>query len=282
MAKTIAQALIFAEDKLKDALPEAKREGVYILSHALNWPMTKLIAYPDYQLTNAEADIFDKLLERRKLGEPFAYIKKSKFFWDLVLEVNPSVLIPRPETELLVETILSLDLSLSIHPKVLDLGTGSGAIAVSLASCQPNWSILATDMSEQALTTAKNNANHYKLNNIKFHQGNWYEGFSDKFDVIVSNPPYISSDSDYLNEGDVRFEPQTALVADKNGLADLEHIILNGPKYIKLDGYLLVEHGYDQGDRVKALFGQAGFIDVQTLQDIQGLDRVTFGKYPSP
>lgn len=277
---TIAQALLFAQNKLKNHDLDSKREAIYLLSHILGKSATTLIAFPDNELTENEFKYFSECVDRRSLGEPFAYIKKSKSFWDIELEVNSSVLIPRPETELLVEKILSLNFQ--ENTRVLDLGTGSGAIAISLAVHKPEWAIVATDKSALSLELAQRNAEKYQLNNLTFHQGSWFSALPEKtkfndFDVIVSNPPYISEDSDYLKEGDVRFEPLHALVADKKGLADLEEIILNAKRYLRVGGYLMVEHGYDQAHAVQALFLQAGFSQIHTLQDLQGLDRVTYG-----
>lgn len=277
---TISQALLFAENKLKHSDLDAKREAVYLLSHILGKSVTTLIAYPDAVLTEDELNNFNAYVERRSLGEPFAYVKKSKSFWDIELEVNSSVLIPRPETELLVEKILSLNLK--PNARILDLGTGSGAIAISLAFHQPEWAIVATDKSTLSLELAIRNAKKYHLNNISFYEGSWFNALpentqSDTFDVIVSNPPYIAEDSEYLNKGDVRFEPLHALVADKKGLADIEEIIFNAKKYLKPDGYLIIEHGYDQARAVQALFLQSEFSQITTLKDIQSLDRVTYG-----
>lgn len=281
----IAQALNYLQQQLGIAqYIESRREAEYILSYVLNWPISKIIAYPDYLLSENELLNFIDIFERRKRGEPLAYIKKNKFFWNVDLEVSPAVLIPRPETELLVEAILGLK---KTNLKILDLGTGSGAIAISLAFNHPDWQVVATDKSPQALEVAKCNAKKYKLSNLNFYQGNWYEALNNKinnlknFDVIVSNPPYISADSHYLLEGDVRFEPISALVAADKGLADLAHIILNAKKYLRESGALFVEHGYDQAQAVQSLFVQAGFINIKTLKDLQGHDRVTFGNCTS-
>ncbi len=278
---TVAEALLFAQDKLKDGDLDAKREALYLLSYTLGKSVTALIAYPDNTLTEDEFNRFSAYVERRRLGEPFAYIKNSRSFWDLEFEVNASVLIPRPETELLVEKILSLNLK--PHARILDLGTGSGAIAISLAVQRPEWTIVATDISELSLALAKRNAEKYRINNISFYQGIWFDAFPenmkiDAFDVIVSNPPYIAADSGYLKQGDVRFEPLHALVADNEGLADLEEIILNAKRYLNQGGYLMVEHGYDQAHCVQTLFSQAKFSEISTLKDIQNLDRMTYGK----
>ena len=279
---TIAEALLFAEDKLKESDLDSKREAIYLLSHILGKPVTSLIAYPDTMLTENELKSFSAFVERRSLGEPFAYIKKSKSFWDVELEVNSSVLIPRPETELLVEKILSLNLK--SQATILDLGTGSGAIAISLAVHQPEWCIVATDKSILSLELASSNAKKYHLNNIAFYQGSWFNALPTQtkhhtFDVIVSNPPYIAADSEYLKKGDVRFEPLHALVADKKGLADIEEIIFNAKKHLNPGGYLIIEHGYNQADDVQALFLQAKFSQINTLKDIQHLDRVTYGQH---
>lgn len=280
---TVAQALKFAQAVLINNKIEGQREAEYLLGYILNWSRSKLIAYPEYVLTPEEHKNFIDCVNKRKRGLPVAYIKKNKSFWNIDLEVDESVLIPRPDTELLVETILSLNLENGV---VLDLGTGSGAIAIALGVNQPRWQVHATDMSDNALNIARHNAKKYKLSNIDFYQGFWFEALFNqktnknqlKFDIIVSNPPYISADSEYLNVGDVRFEPIQALVAPNKGLADLEHIIKNAKNHLKAAGYLLVEHGYNQAEAVQAMFSQAGFSDVKTLKDIQDHDRITYGK----
>lgn len=277
---TVSQALLFAQDKLKDQDLDAKREAMYLLSYILGKSVTNLIAYPDAELTEKQCKDFLTCVERRKLGEPFAYIKKSRSFWNIELEVNPSVLIPRPETELLVEKIISLNLKPTA--RILDLGTGSGAIAISLAFHQPEWTIVATDKSTLSLELAIRNAQKYHLSNITFYQGSWFRALplnnqSNSFDVIVSNPPYITANSEYLKKGDVRFEPLHALVSEKNGLADIEEIIFNAKRYLKPGGYLMIEHGYDQAHAVQALFLQAEFSQIDSIKDIQNLNRVTYG-----
>ncbi len=282
--KKIFEALALAQttllnNKNNDNHTESKREAEYLLSYSLGWSKTKLIAYPDYYLTPEEFEKFSDILTRRTSGEPMAYIKKSKSFWNIDLEIDNSVLIPRPETELLVEKILNLNLG--VHAKILDLGTGSGAIAIALGVNQPNWTIVAIDLSKQALDIAKKNAQKYDLKHIEFYLGSWFNALplnSVKFDIIVSNPPYIDPASDYLSLGDVQFEPIQALVSKNHGLADLDYIIMHAKKYINQDGWLLVEHGYDQAAAVQAMFLKAGFIKIQTLKDIQGHNRVTYGQ----
>lgn len=275
--KSILQALIIAQNQLIHEY-EARREAEYLLSYVLNWPISKIIAYPDYLLTHNEWEKFNDGLERRRLGEPLAYIKKNKSFWNISLEVNASVLIPRPETEILIEAIMMLN---KPNLSVLDLGTGSGAIAIALAANQPNWKITATDISHAALSVAKNNAINNKLRNTQFYQGSWYDALptaSLLFDVIVSNPPYIAPDSEYLKQNAISFEPRQALVSERNGLADLEHIIQYAKKHLALNGYLFVEHGYDQEKAVQALFKEAGFEKIKTLRDIQDHARVTYAE----
>ena len=224
------------------------------------------------------------LLNRRVDGEPVAYLIGEQGFWTLNLKVTPATLIPRPETELLVESVLANAQATHAQVadlKLLDLGTGSGAIALALASEQPGWQVTAVDYSQEALVVAQDNGRNHKLSNVNFLRSDWFSALavSQKFDVIVSNPPYIDERDPHLSQGDVRFEPSTALVAPNNGLADIETIARSAPKFLNANGWLLFEHGYDQGDAAVSLLQQLGFRNVRCVQDFGGRDRVTQGQW---
>lgn len=241
-----------------------------------------LRAHPEFTLNKAAELQVNQWVARRKQGEPMAYILGQKEFWSLPLKVNQDVLIPRPETELLVQTVLE-KLPKESHQRVLDLGTGSGAIALALAHERPNWQIVAVDQSEKALALAKENAKLLSISNVDFDQSDWFAGVSHHaglFDAIVSNPPYIPKNDPHLNVGDCRFEPMEALKAGPEGLDDLKHIISKAHNYLAPKGWLLVEHGYDQGARVMDLFQKHGFKNILGVQDLAGHNRVVTGNLP--
>lgn len=248
-----------------------------LLAHALGKPRSYLYTWPENQPNAIQARDFLALLARRIKGEPVAYLLGKREFWSLELSVNSAVLIPRPETELLVESILSLPLLNSAA--VLDLGTGSGAIALALGSEKPGWRVTAADISADALETAKKNARNLKLRNVEFLLSRWFNAIPDqRYDVIVSNPPYIATADPHLKTGDVRFEPRSALTSGADGLDDLREIVNLAPQHLKIDGYLLVEHGYDQGKTVASLFAARGFTKIRSLRDMEGRSRATLGK----
>jgi len=252
-----------------------------ILGSVLNKERTWLFTWPEYQLTDTEQLVFNQLFERRLQGEPVAHIIGSRGFWTLDLEVNKSTLIPRPDTEVLVETALRL--SLSETAAILDLGTGTGAIALALASENPKWLVLAVDRVDQSVELARRNQTKLGLNNVTVQASNWFESIAtDKlFDLIVSNPPYIDPVDEHLSQGDVRFEPTSALVADQNGLADLMAITTAAPDFLIPGGWLMLEHGYDQGMAVRDLLVARGFSQVQTRKDYGDNERITFGQLGS-
>ena len=248
-----------------------------LLAEALNKSRSWLFAYPEKQLEQDQLAAFERLFERRLTGEPIAHILGQREFWGLTLAVNASTLIPRPDTETLVEA--ALDLPLSGNASVLDLGTGTGAIALALGHERSGWQILGADFSEDAVALAKRNAELTDLTRVSFVHSDWYTAFAgQRFDLIVSNPPYINKNDRHLNEGDVRFEPASALVAEHQGLADLEHIIFEAPNYLQPAGFLMLEHGYDHGEAVRKLLEQQGFIAADTIQDLGGNDRVSFAQ----
>jgi release factor glutamine methyltransferase len=220
------------------------------------------------------------LLERRARGEPVAYITGSRGFWSLELEVTPATLIPRPETELLVELALQR-LPRDSACAVADLGTGSGAIALALASERPHCRVTATDASEAALEVARRNAARLGIGNVVFAQGDWMAPLGDdRFGLIVSNPPYIEAGDAHLARGDLRFEPPTALASGNDGLDDIRRIVASAREHLLPGGWLLFEHGWNQGDAARALLDQAGYTDVFTAQDLEQRDRVSGARNP--
>ena len=215
-------------------------------------------------------------IERRNLGEPLAYILETKGFWNLDLFIDENVLVPRPETELLVEKILSLCGSEPLS--LLDLGTGSGAIGLSLLSERPSWEVYCSDLSFKALKVAQENKKN-NLANVKLINSNWLSAFaSNSFDIIVSNPPYVDQNDERLFKDGVSFEPIQALVAEERGLRDIRHIIKNSREYLRDNGSLLVEHAPEQSNDVIDLFKEYSYTDIRLFQDLNGDDRVSFGK----
>lgn len=235
----------------------------------------------EHERLSTEAELrFRELVNLREEGCPIAYLTQNRSFWSLELFVNESVLIPRHETETLVECALE-----SMHdqksPEVCELGTGSGAVALSLAAEIPGARILATDLSREALDVAAVNARRQGIGNVRFLESDWYGGLqSSVFHLICSNPPYIASADPHLDIGDVRFEPRCALVSGSDGLDALREVICRAPSHLRQAGWLVVEHGYDQGMQVRDLFVLAGFSCIDTVRDLGGHERVTRGRWP--
>lgn len=250
-----------------------------LLGHVLGQTRAYLYTWPERKLNDDQVHAFNELLERRLGGEPIAYLTGLQDFWSLSLEVNASTLIPRPETELLVETALELiDLQ---DARVLDLGTGTGAVALALAKERPGWEVLAVDVVLEAVALAERNRCRHGLNNVSVMESNWFTRLAGRrFDLIVSNPPYIEPDDPHLLEGDVRFEPHSALVAKNRGFSALETIASGASAYLKAGGWLLLEHGFDQAERVRSLLRGSGFGDVASRCDNQGHERVSSGRKP--
>jgi release factor glutamine methyltransferase len=239
-----------------------------------------ILAHPEYLLSHNEIRLYQQLLERRQQGEPLAYILGYREFWGLQLKVSAAVLIPRPETELLVEEALNRWPERSRGIEVLDLGTGSGAIALALASEQPVAQITATDISTAALAIARQNAVSLGLK-VRFLHSDWFDAVSGRFELIVSNPPYIAASDPHLSDPALKHEPRLALQAGPRGLNAIARIIREAPEYLRPDGLLLLEHGYDQGAAVRQMLIERGFQDVCTLQDLGQQDRVTLGRWPA-
>lgn len=252
-------------------------DAAVLLCHVLDKPRSYLLTWPERELDAAQQIQFNELLAKRIEGQPVAYIVGEREFWSLPLEVAPATLIPRADTERLVE--LALEKIPAIDGDILDLGTGTGAIALALASEFPKRRVIGIDLQPQAQQLATRNGQKLNLTNASFLQGSWFEPLDDKaeFACIVSNPPYIDKMDPHLAQGDVRFEPLTALVAEEKGLADLNYIAANARQYLKSGGWLLMEHGSDQGADVRQILMDAGYQQVTTEQDYGHNDRVTLG-----
>ena len=278
---TIANCLQ-QSSQLIDVSDSPRLDIEIFLTHILQKNRTYLFTWPEKELTEDQANQFNQFFSRRLTGEPVAHIIGRREFWSLPLIVNNSTLIPRPDTELLVEAALGLfseDESDQTR-RLLDLGTGTGAIVLALANEKKSWQCVGVDKEIAAVELAEKNRARFDLNNVKILQSDWFSALASEaaFDIIVSNPPYIDPTDKHLQEGDVRFEPLSALIADKKGLADLELIITKSPKYLTENGWLLVEHGHDQGAAVRDLFTANHFDDVNTFRDFGRNERVTVGK----
>ncbi|MCK6388515.1 MAG: peptide chain release factor N(5)-glutamine methyltransferase [Zoogloea sp.] len=241
----------------------------------------QVAAYPERALSAEQAARYAGLLERRAAGEPVAYLLGEREFYGRSFRVSPAVLIPRPETELIVD-LVKARVAPSTAPAVLDLGTGSGALAVTLALEIPAARVTAVDLSPAALEVARGNAAALGAQ-VSFVESDWFAAVgAERFEIIVSNPPYIVDDDPHLAEGDVRFEPRSALASGRSGLDDLTRITAAAPAFLAPGGWLLMEHGYDQAEAVRALLGAAGFVAVESARDLAGIERVSLGQLPRP
>lgn len=269
---------------VRSALAEATRrladrvDAEVLLAYALSKPRSWLISHADDQLSQEHALAYEVVIEQREAGEPIAYITGRRGFWSLDLEVTPDTLIPRPETELLVELALAR-VPTGVPCKVLDLGTGSGAIALAIARERPNAAVVATDANIETLAVAQRNAQRHHIGNVSFVHGDWFTPLGDRrFDVIVSNPPYVENADPHLEQGDLRFEPRRALASGSDGLDDIRRIVRDAGLHLSPGGWLLFEHGWNQGDTVRALLDAAGFAELSTVRDLEQRDRVSFGR----
>ncbi|KZC43903.1 UNVERIFIED_ORG: protein-(glutamine-N5) methyltransferase, release factor-specific, partial [Rhodanobacter sp. FW104-R5] len=252
-----------------------RAEAELLLLHVLRQPRSWLFAHADDVPGMDVQTAFSALLERRAAGEPVAYLTGRRGFWSLDLEVTPATLIPRPETELLVELALQR-LPPDAACRVADLGTGSGAIALAIASERPHAHVVATDASAEALAVAQRNAQRHAIGNVAFVHGDWLAPLAgQRFDLIVSNPPYIEAADPHLAQGDLRFEPAAALASGADGLDAIRRIVRDARTYLEAGGWLLFEHGWNQGVAVRALLADAGYTGVFTAQDLEQRDRVS-------
>jgi len=275
---TIESLLRESASQLKTISPTPQLDAEVLLMFALNADRVFLYTYGNRMLSKTEQELFDKCLKRRLNGEPIAYITGQKAFWSLAFKVSPAVLIPRPETELLVECVLENLPAADTKISVLELGTGSGIIAVCLAKYRPLWSITAVDINQEALAIAKENEHTLLTNSpIQWLHSNWFESIPNQtFSVIISNPPYIADNDLHLQS--LSFEPQNALVSGHDGLDAIRTIVTQSLSYLEDEGQLFIEHGYQQADAVYSLFQQAGFRNIILFYDISGQPRVTTGK----
>ena len=274
---TLAELLQQSSQQLAAISDSPRLDAEVLLCHVLQKERSHLRAWPEKIITGEPLARFQTLLEQRLSGQPIAYLCGRREFWSLDLAVNPHTLIPRPETELLVETLLEL------YPqhtplKLADLGTGSGAIALAIASERPGWSIIATDIDKTSLQLAEQNARRHQLKNITFAQGSWFQALGhEKLDIIVSNPPYIAESDPHLQLGDVRFEPRRALSSGADGLDDIRLLAAGAASHLKPGGMLMVEHGYNQKTQLNDIFTKNHYKKIQQRRDILKQPRLTYG-----
>lgn len=253
-------------------------DAEWLLAQALHKSRTWLYTHRETVLDENDIATFESMLQRRLSGEPVAYLTGTRGFWSLQLEVTPDTLIPRPETELLVECALAR-LPVDRACRIADLGAGSGAIALSIAHERPRAQVVATDASEAALAVAQSNAKRLGIANVAFRHGDWLQPLNTEiFDVIACNPPYIADGDPHLREGDLRHEPATALSSGPDGLDAIRVIVRDAPAHLERGGWLLLEHGWEQGEAVRALLVSAGFDEVATQRDLENRERVAVGR----
>lgn len=273
---SVRETLQWAREEFNES-DSSQLDAELLLGETLGKSRTWIHTWPESVLEEQDHQHFCELVRQRKSGEPVAHLTGKQEFWSLELKVTEDTLIPRPDTETLIEQALKL-IPANEPWRVADLGTGTGAIAIAIASERPECRIIATDLSAAALEVAKENREHHQLNNIEYREGSWFlplEG--ERFHIILSNPPYISLEDPHLELGDLRYEPNSALLSGDSGMDDLNHLINNAGDYLLSGGILMVEHGYDQGKKVRSLFQQNNFSGVTTLHDLAGLERTTYG-----
>ena len=279
---SIMKALQHAMQRLTPASDTARLDAEVLLGFIMRCTHSYLHTWPERLLNDTQAHLFHSLIARRAAGEPVAYLTGQREFWSMTLEVTPDTLIPRPETELLVELALQRIPADSAW-RILDLGTGSGAITLAIARERPHCHIIATDRSPAALAVARRNAATLGVSNIEFRTGDWFAPLQgDIFHVIVSNPPYVSSLDPRLRQSEIRFEPLSALASGTDGLDDIRAIAATARHHLAAGGWLLLEHGYDQSAAVMQILRDYGYQDISTARDLAGLDRVTRGCWVLP
>jgi len=279
-ALSVGRLLVEARQRL-GASPTAPLEAEILLMHLLQVDRAWLFANREHELPARQSDAFRRLIQRRTHGEPIAYLTGVREFWSLPLRVTPDVLIPRPETELLVETALAF---LPPHAswRVADLGTGSGAVAIAIAIERPACEIHATESSAAAIAVARANVDALAKGRVTLHRGSWLEPLSGRFHLIVSNPPYVAEGDRHLETGDCRFEPRMALTPGPDGMAAIRQIARDAPSHLEPGGLLAFEHGYDQGAAARSLLRELGYCQVATRRDLEGRERVTSGRRADP
>lgn len=275
----IAKLIAFGQQFLLPHSDSSKLDTEILICFVIDKSPSFLLTWPEHKLSQDQAKHLAELLLRRFQGEPIAYIVNLREFWSLPLQVSPATLIPRPDTEVLVELVLTKHLDVSLQ--CLDLGTGTGAIALALASERASWQIEAVDFSHDAVALAKRNAKNLNLAQVNIYQSDWFNGVSDeqRFDIIVSNPPYIDEHDHHLNEGDVKYEPKSALVAADHGLADIKVIANHARNFLKPKGHLYIEHGFEQSHAVQTILADFAYSEIQTIKDYNDNDRVTYACY---
>lgn len=282
MSTTIQQTLQAATQQLAAQHDTANLDAELLLAHVLHKSRAWLYTWPEHKLNAQQRELFNQLVQRRAQGEPVAHLIGQQAFWSITLQVTADTLIPRPETELLVEKALE-QIPQDATWRIADLGTGSGAIALALAKERPACQVFASDSSMAALKVAQENARLNQIENVAFQHGDWLAALADdaRFDMIVSNPPYIKNDDPHLQQGDVRYEPPGALQAGAEGLDDLQRIITDALPHLKPGGWLLLEHGYDQEKAVLRLLQQAGYEQIEDYPDLAGQPRIAKGLKPA-
>jgi len=277
---TLGAALAWGRTQLNGAAETNILDAEVLLLHLLDLERTTLRAWPERRITTDQAIQYKLLIGQRREGRPVAYLTGQREFWSRSFRVGPGVLIPRPETELLIELVLER-LPADTHASLLDLGTGSGIIALTLAAERPGCSITATDASNDALAITRENARRMGISQIRYLKGHWLDPLAadDRFDLIVSNPPYIAAADPHLAQGDLRFEPQQALASGSDGLDALREIIDRSPAHLHPGGWLILEHGYDQADALTAILTKGGYRDIGQYRDLQGHPRASVARY---
>lgn len=274
---SIQQCLLDAIKLLRDS-SSASLDSEVLLAKVLNKNRAHLRAWPEKVLNESQLQKFQSFLIERAKGIPIAYIMGEKEFWSRGFTVTPDVLIPRPETELIIELALALIPNKPTY-HIADLGTGSGAIAITLGLERPNTTVLAIDYSDKALTVASQNAQRLKASNVTLRRSDWLNKVTGEFDLIISNPPYIDKQDSHLQQGDVRFEPASALIAENNGLKDIQRIAKQAKGFLKNEAYLMLEHGFDQQQQVQEILQSSGYTSVKTHKDLIGHPRVTIAQW---
>jgi release factor glutamine methyltransferase len=274
---TISEALRSASEQLQPFTSSARIDAEALLCFVLQRNTAHFAAWPEKVLSKNDALHFEQLILERSTGTPVAYLTGHREFWSLKLAVTADTLIPRPETETLIEFVLE-ECGNKKHCHLADLGTGSGAIAIAIASERPDWNITATDISQDALAVAQKNARAHHIKNISFTTSRWFDALADQsFDIIISNPPYIAEKDPHLSEGDVRFEPVNALASGELGMDDIEIITHSAKQHLNQQGWLILEHGFDQKQAVFDCMQSAGFVPIIQKNDLSNQPRMTAG-----